>query len=494
MCERLGTGRRTETFAARRRLAGERVAVKFLLESLSSHATPAVDNFVRELRAAGAIRHPNLAPVSDAGVFEDHVFLVMEYVDGETLGARLRRDGRLAECDARRIAGQLARALAVVHSHNSFHGNLTPENVMIRSSDASAALTDYVLDAAAGRCGVQLDRLREPGRPARGARDDLFDLGAILFHCLTGTPVQRQRHHKQPPGGEHCAQNMAETPAVHQDLEDVAVYLMSRPGGDTAEILEQTADFLLNTGNHSGRNNGKISTRHKAAIAIVPLVVFAIVVAAAAVLLAPRYWNKPAKPAARPAALKTKKPAAPPVEKASTEDARAERIRQSSWMYEQAGKERGPEDDDDAGTSERMPPVVGLPRADAVSRLEQKGLRVAVKQDSAPGCAPDTVTAQRPSPGAVVQGRAGAAIAVCAGGPETRVPNLVSLPLENAREIAEKQQLNLEIIERPSRPEGYGRVLAQTPAAGNDTRIQATITLTVGGPPPDTHDNIDSPR
>ena len=224
------------------------------------------------------------------------------------------------------------------------------------------------------------------------------------------------------------------------------------------------------------------------------LVVFAIVIATAVLILAPRYLNKPRKTTPQPVESRAKKTTARLADASSTDRSRADRIRQSSWMYEQAGKERRPEEQDVARTAERMPPFVGLPRADAISRLEQKGLRIVTKKDTAAGCMPDMVTAQNPPPDAVVARDAGVAITVCEGTPENRVPNLVSLTLENARKIAEKQQLNLEVIERPSQPEAYGRVLAQTPAAGGDTRIQATITLTVGGSPLDASGNIDSPR
>lgn len=402
LLSRLGSGHRTDSFEARRRLTGERVVVKFLLEPLTGHSTETINNFVRELRAAGAVRHACLARILDAGVFEGHVFIVMEYVEGETLGARLRRHGRLEPGEARRAAGMAAGALAVIHGADLFHGNLTPENVMLRKSDGSVALTDYALDAAAVRAGAKIDLFRENGRPAADARDDIFALGALLFYCLTGESVIKPRAAGRGSEREHGPRATRGIDSMPAELESAAVFLMSHPDGDARDIFEQTADFLLHGHQPAGRANGGEEVRRRTIVPIlVSLSACLLVLISAAAFLAPRWVSNKKQPPPHSRTVKPKNTAPVPPAMASGDNARASRIRRANWLYKQVGETRTADDKSAAARTENLvPALLGMAIEDAAKVAEQHQFKVEITESPSPPEQYGRVLAQTPEPGA----------------------------------------------------------------------------------------------
>lgn len=113
----LGRGGMAVVFRARDLRHGRSVALKVVRPELAS--VVGRERFLREIQVAARLQHPNIVPVHDSGPIEDTLFYVMPYVEGESLGARLRREGQLPIKDALEIARDVASALSYAHERLS---------------------------------------------------------------------------------------------------------------------------------------------------------------------------------------------------------------------------------------------------------------------------------------------------------------------------------------------------------------------------------------
>jgi eukaryotic-like serine/threonine-protein kinase len=157
-----------------------------------------------EVDAMGRLRNPHVINVYESFQIRDHVFvLVMDYVEGVTLQERLERTGRLELDEAFEIIRQVANGLHEAHQRGIIHRDLKPENIMIEQMPASgifARILDfgiaYMVDGArrtAGFRGTPLYASPEQcvSDGTIDARSDVYSLGCVLFHCLTGQPPYR---------------------------------------------------------------------------------------------------------------------------------------------------------------------------------------------------------------------------------------------------------------------------------------------------------------
>src|SRR5947208_8425021 len=140
----LGSGAMAITYRARDTVLNSIVALKVIDRSVAQNPG-ARSRFLREARAAANIHHPNVARVTYYGEQDGECFYAMELVDGETLEARVRRDGPMPLALALQVIEQAARALAVAEVCGVVHRDIKPSNLMLES-DASDALVVKVID------------------------------------------------------------------------------------------------------------------------------------------------------------------------------------------------------------------------------------------------------------------------------------------------------------------------------------------------------------
>ena len=184
---------------------GNRVAVKFI-ETDYAESEEARTRFENEARAAARLQSKYVVHVYDYGVMPDgRPFIVMEYLDGESLDARLERLGKMTVEDTTRIITQVSRALAKAHAAGIVHRDLKPENVFLVNDEEDAADIAKVVDfgiakftdtsmgvSSSTRTGSVLGTpyymSPEQARGLRSVdfRSDLWSLGVIAFRCLTG--------------------------------------------------------------------------------------------------------------------------------------------------------------------------------------------------------------------------------------------------------------------------------------------------------------------
>ena len=129
----LGAGAMAVTYRARDCVLHAPVALKVISQRLAGHPTTRA-RFLREARAAAKIRHPNVASVTHYGEQAGECYYVMELVEGETLEARVLREGPLAAALVLEIGVQTARALAAAAACGVLHRDLKPSNVMLTTA------------------------------------------------------------------------------------------------------------------------------------------------------------------------------------------------------------------------------------------------------------------------------------------------------------------------------------------------------------------------
>jgi len=182
-------------FRAKHETDGGIVALKVLRRELSGDETFR-RRFEREGRIASQLSHRHLVEVVDAGEVDQRHYLASRFVDGETLAARLTRDGPLPSSDLVRLAAELATGLDALHEAGLVHRDIKPSNVMLGAD--GAALTDFglargVADSVLttpGRVVGTLDYLAPEvirGQPA-GPAADIYALGCLVYECVCGTP------------------------------------------------------------------------------------------------------------------------------------------------------------------------------------------------------------------------------------------------------------------------------------------------------------------
>jgi serine/threonine-protein kinase len=170
-------------------------AVKVLNPALGADGELAT-RFERESRVMARLAHRNIARVADIDTHEGVRFIVMEYVDGPSLGALLKARGGLPPTEALSIVEQVARALAYAHARGVIHRDVKPGNIIVETETGRAVVTDFgiakVMDATElTRTGFMGTVRYSSPEQIRGekvdGRADVYSLGLVLFETLTGS-------------------------------------------------------------------------------------------------------------------------------------------------------------------------------------------------------------------------------------------------------------------------------------------------------------------
>jgi serine/threonine-protein kinase len=178
-----------------------RVVLKVLPPGLA-HDPAFRDRFIRESQLAASIDHPNIIPVHDAGDANGVLYIAMRYVEGSDLNSVLSRDERLSPPRTLAVLEQVAFGLDAAHARGLVHRDVKPANILIEVDTGHVFVTDFgiaKLISATGitRTGSFLGTIEYAapeqieGKPVDG-RADVYSLGCVLFHCLTGQPPFRR--------------------------------------------------------------------------------------------------------------------------------------------------------------------------------------------------------------------------------------------------------------------------------------------------------------
>jgi serine/threonine-protein kinase len=259
---KLGAGSMGTVYRASQDAMGREVAIK-ILRSDRAVDDNAKARFLREARTNSVLTSPHTVTVFDFGESDSgELYLAMELLDGENLGQRLTRQKRLSVADAIETARQALRSLAEAHGKGIVHRDLKPDNIFfarVQSGDEHEEIVkvldfgiakmlrdeDRELNAVETQAGTVFGtpRFMSPeqaqGKPL-DARSDIYSLGVIMYHMLTGAPpftdddaiLVMARHIKTIPTSPSRACPEAEIPP---ELDQLVMRVLSKdPGGRPA--------------------------------------------------------------------------------------------------------------------------------------------------------------------------------------------------------------------------------------------------------------------
>jgi serine/threonine-protein kinase len=335
---RIGEGGMGAVYEAKHTLIGKRVAVKVLLEKFLAKSD-FVARLLQEARLASSIGHEHIVDVTDFGTTSDgRSFVVMEFLDGESLAELAIREAPLPIERSLGIARQVASALGAAHAKGIFHRDVKPENIyLVKRGDADfVKVVDFGISKAVkpgGDEGGEGYRLTHTGlllgtplymspEQARGEEDldhrvDIWALGVLLYECLTGEVPFRANnylgiisqvltHQPTPPS------KLRPELGISDAVEAVVMRAMEKDRTrryQTMADLERDLERLLAGDQNVGMNPNAGGAPSKAATAPKrwPLLAAAGAAVAIAAFLA---WPSKPPPALPPAA--TTAPVAPP--------------------------------------------------------------------------------------------------------------------------------------------------------------------------------------
>lgn len=315
--EQVGIGGMSRVYRALDTLLERHVAIKTLNREVAADSEQ-VERFRREARAVAQLSHPHIVHVIDAGEDSGVAYIVLEYVDGETLKARIRRLGRLEISEAAAYAIEIARALDCAHSREIVHRDVKPQNVLI-DPEGSAKITDFGIARTLTEEGLTADGRvigttdyvspeQAIGKPVTG-QSDLYSLGIVLYEMLCGevpfaaenqVAVAMKHVREDLPDVQACRPEISaalaavvdratekdlrrrypDANAMIADLEEVLAIETARSGYATGEVTS-----VLRTLPSSARRRLPLRLRSPSRT-VASLVLLAVVAAASVVLLA----------------------------------------------------------------------------------------------------------------------------------------------------------------------------------------------------------------
>ncbi len=194
----IGHGGMAVVFMARDVKLDRRVALKVLRPDISAAVGP--DRFLREITIAAGLQHPHIVPVHDSGECNGLLYYVMPLIEGETLRARMLREGKLSPDETVRIARAVASALDYAHRRGVIHRDVKPENILLQ--DGEALVADFGIAKAVSGSGtstlteaglaIGTPAYMSPEQIAGDAdvdgRTDIYSLAAMAYEMIAGEP------------------------------------------------------------------------------------------------------------------------------------------------------------------------------------------------------------------------------------------------------------------------------------------------------------------
>jgi len=534
----LGAGGMADVYLAEDLKLGRKVALKVLLRRYAGDAQ-FVERFRREAQAAAQINHPNIVGIHDWGPIGETYYIVMEYVEGETLKERVRRGGRLSPSAAVTITLGLLGAVETAHRAGVIHRDIKSQNILLDPS-GKVKVTDFGIakagDSEMTEAGSILGTAQYLApEQAKGLpvdeRSDLYSVGVVLYEMLTGQ-VPFQGDSAVTVALKHVNELAPEPATLVPDLpyalnqivlkalakdpdrryqnagEFVADLDSARKGGpllaaayDASAERTQMATPLALGGEEATRvmgaprRNGAPARRKRRVWPWVVLALFVVAAAFAAALAwgafgddkvtVPSVVNLPeqaAKEQLEAAGFKVK-----PRDDYSDDVQTGFVIRQD------------PEGDSKVGAGEtvdiwvcRGPQNVliksfyNLKSAEVAAWLTANGLQGDEQSGPSPAVAKGRVYKQEPAAGETVE-RGGTVIYwVSQGKPQVRVPDVTGMPLNDATKAIQDAGFKLGRVDpRFDATVANGSVIEQNPGANIMVEKGATIDLVVSsGPSP----------
>ncbi len=514
---------------------GHSVAVK-ILKSEYNGDKEFLERFQREAQAASLMSHHNLVNLLDVGVEGEHRYLVLEYVNGNTLKDIIRQKGRLNHQTAIQITIRILSALQHAHDNGIIHRDIKPQNVLIHA-DGHVKVSDFGIARMTGGAtigkgdtvvgSVHYSSPEQATGSVVDVTSDLYSTGVVMYEMLTGrvpfvgdTPVAVAMQHLQdapPPIADFAPETPPAVVAVvmkalekdpkkrFQSARAMADALMKAKDGkldpaivsqEGPRIQPQTPKRVQEAAITSAvRRQGRGSSHRRIRYQMRNLVLTAMVSLTALGFLV--YGIVQIIEHASRSAI------APAVVGMAVEDAQALARRESlTWKQTDINHDTIPAGvvisqipEPDATmrkgdsllvtvslgpASSAMPDVRGLDYTVAAERLKDLGFGNTIAMKMVSTSAPGTVLEQNPQ--AHTSFIPGQAVELTISGGSAMVPEVTGRTLEDAVNLLVENNLTVAkpISVETTDPSQVGQVLAQTPTSGTMVVLGAPVTLTIG--------------
>jgi eukaryotic-like serine/threonine-protein kinase len=232
------------------------VAVKVLRQELS--VSLGADRFLREIRVAANLQHPNILGLYDSGEAGGLLFYVMPFVEGESLRDRLNKEQQLPVLDALQITREAAEALQYAHQHGIVHRDIKPENILLMGGHALVA--DFGIARAVEAGGERLTQTgmavgtphymspeQALGSDHVDARSDVYSLGCVLYELLIGQPpftgpnsmAIMARHSMETVPSMQVVRG-----SITDEVEDLVMQALEKTPADRFQTMKEFAERL----------------------------------------------------------------------------------------------------------------------------------------------------------------------------------------------------------------------------------------------------------
>ncbi len=272
---RIGTGGMSTVYRALDVTLERQVAIKLMNREVASDSDQ-LERFRREARAVAQLSHPHIVGVIDAGEDDGRPYIVLEYVEGETLKDRIRRLGRLPIAEAVAYAIEIARALGAAHARHIVHRDVKPQNVLI-DEEGSAKVTDFGIARTLEEDGLTSDGRvvgttdyvspeQALGQHVNG-QSDLYSVGVVLYEMLTGE-VPFAGENQVAVAMKHVREALPDVQAKRPEVSAALAAVLDTATAkrqedryaDDAELIADLEDVLAIEAARSGSATGEVTS------------------------------------------------------------------------------------------------------------------------------------------------------------------------------------------------------------------------------------------
>ncbi len=471
----LARGGMAEVYVAHDLMLDRRVALKVLFPELSTDRN-FVERFRREAQAAANLSHPNIVSIYDWGEEEGTYFIVMEFIEGRTLGQIIRQEGPLVADRAAEIAADVAAALAFAHRSGVVHRDVKPGNVLISPTGqvkvtdfgiARAANSDQDLTQTGAVMGTATYFSPEQAQGHRvDPRSDVYSLGVVLYEMVAG---------RAPFAGENpmaiAYKHVREQPVpprqvnadVPEAFESIVLQAMAKNPNDRYTSAEELRQDLLRF------RQGRLVLAN-------PTV---MVPAVDETVATPAYEPTQVVDRTRIVAGGGQGPPEPPGRGAGPFIALLlVMLAVLGGLLYLFGKETGIFGEQKAERVE-MPFVLGKTADEARQILEDKGLQVLEETSPTDQQEAGKVFDQDPDAGNPVDAGSAVTIRVAAEVAKAKVPNLVGKEIDDARDLLDALGFKIQEKATTDAAAPKDEVVAQNPAPQTEQPKGSTVEVTV---------------
>ena len=279
----LGQGGMATVYLAEDLKHGRKVAIKVLHPELS--AVLGSERFLAEIKVTANLQHPHILGLIDSGEADGLLYYVMPYVAGESLRARLGRDGQLPVDEALRLAREVASALDYAHRQGVVHRDIKPENILLQ--DGAALVADFGIALAVEEAGghrmtqtgmslgtpAYMSPEQAMGERKIGPRSDVYALGAMTYEMLAGEPpftgpssqaIVAKVLTEQPPPLR------AKRPSVPPAVEAAILTALQKLPADRWGSAKEFGDALAGAATHQTPMRRRFRSLYRGAVRVRP--------------------------------------------------------------------------------------------------------------------------------------------------------------------------------------------------------------------------------